>query len=51
MDNDMGLRNVIIKFLANNIINLMSKPKINQNVKDLPLLSRSLLRKQLRLDV
>jgi hypothetical protein len=51
MDNDMGLCNVIIKFLTNNITNLMSKPKINQNVKDLPLLSHSLLRKQLRLDV
>jgi hypothetical protein len=48
IDNDMGLRNVIIKILTNDIVNLMSKPRINQNVKDLPLLSHTLLDKQLK---
>ncbi|KAI4846408.1 hypothetical protein E4T44_05077 [Aureobasidium sp. EXF-8845] len=50
IDNDMGLRNVILRILKNDIMNLMRKPKINQNVKDLPLLSHGLLRKQLGLD-
>ncbi|KAG9842764.1 hypothetical protein KCU98_g8109, partial [Aureobasidium melanogenum] len=49
IDNDMDLRNVIIKILSKDMNNLMSKPQINQNVKDLPLLSHTLLRKQLRL--
>ncbi|KAI4761578.1 hypothetical protein E4T52_06342 [Aureobasidium sp. EXF-3400] len=51
IDNDMDLRNVIIKILTVDITNLMSKPKISQNVKDLPLLSHVLLRKQLKLSV
>lgn len=50
IDNDKEPRNVIIKFLSVDLINLMSKPKINQNVKDLPQLSHALLRKQLKLD-
>lgn len=50
IDNDMDLRNVIVKFLNTDLTNLMSKPKINQNVKDLPQLSHALLRKQLKLD-
>ena len=50
VDNDMQLRNVIIKFLNDDLTNLMRKPKINQHVKDLPLLSHALLRKQLKLD-
>jgi hypothetical protein len=49
IDNDAGLRNAIIKILKNDITNLMKKPKINQNVKELPLLSHALLRKQLGL--
>ncbi|KAH0287357.1 hypothetical protein M436DRAFT_85762 [Aureobasidium namibiae CBS 147.97] len=49
IDNDMDLRNVIIKILKNDITNLMKKPKIDQTVKDLPLLSHALLRKSLNL--
>jgi hypothetical protein len=49
IDNDAGLRNAIIKILKNDITNLMKKPKISQNVKELPLLSHALLRKQLGL--
>ncbi|KAI4729520.1 hypothetical protein E4T49_02587 [Aureobasidium sp. EXF-10728] len=51
IDNDMELRNVVIKILNDDIKNLMSKPKINQNVKDLPLLSHALLLKRLKLNV
>lgn len=47
MDNDMGLRNVIIRILSNNTDILMSKPRINQNVRDLPLLSYALLHRKL----
>jgi len=49
IDNDMDLRNVIIKILNNDITNLMSKPKIDQTVKDIPPLSHALLRKSLDL--
>ncbi|KAI4718035.1 hypothetical protein E4T48_05770 [Aureobasidium sp. EXF-10727] len=51
IDNDMDLRNVVIEILNDDIKVMMSKPEINQNVKDLPLLSHALLRKQLKLDV
>ncbi|CAD0085118.1 unnamed protein product, partial [Aureobasidium vineae] len=45
IDNDMELRNVIIEVLNNDMTNLMSKPKIYQDVKELPLLSHALLLK------
>ena len=47
IDSDMGLRNVIINILNNDTVRLMSKPSINQNVRDLPLLSHALLEKKL----
>lgn len=49
IDSDMALRNVIITILAGNMCFFMSKPKIDQIVKDLPLLSHALLRKKLSL--
>jgi hypothetical protein len=47
VDSDMGLRNVTINIMSGNLTTLMSKPKIDQAVKDLPLLSHALLRKSL----
>lgn len=47
IDSDMGLRNVILKILNKNTVNLMSMSSINQSVRYLPSLSHALLQMKL----
>lgn len=51
IDTDRDLRDVITKYLMQDLTCYMKKAKIDQTVKDLPQLSHTLLRKQLKLAV
>jgi hypothetical protein len=50
LDADMDLRNVIITYLDSALDIYMTKPKIDQIVRDFPQLSHALIRKQFNLD-